>query len=376
MASGASIPFGAAAVRRYLLRVPALSLRQLTRRFPGASAPALAGLDLEIAEGEFLAVTGPSGSGKTTLLRLLAGLETPDEGSISFGPEANWHRRSPAERGVAMVGQQPALLPQLTVAENLGLGLKLRNVGAPETSERVRTIANRLGLEPFLHRLPASLSGGEQQRVSLGRALVQRPSLFLLDEPLSQLDAPLRADLRREIARLSREFGVTTLHVTHDQAEALELGDRIAVLRGGRLEQVGAGSVVLRQPANRFVAEFFSPDGWNELAGTRHFRNGVGEFRSAGRRFALPVSGDGEGTATCLLRPDSFSLAAAGDIEGSVQRAWLCAAGWRAEIGTSFGTWRNHLSMGEPPAVGSDVRLAIHWDRALWFDAATSRRMG
>ena len=113
MASGASIPFGAAAVRRYLLRVPALSLRQLTRRFPGASAPALAGLDLEIAEGEFLAVTGPSGSGKTTLLRLLAGLETPDEGSISFGPEANWHRRSPAERGVAMVGQQPALLPQI-----------------------------------------------------------------------------------------------------------------------------------------------------------------------------------------------------------------------------------------------------------------------
>ena len=376
MASGASIPFGAAAVRRYLLRVPALSLRKATRRFPGAVAPALDGLDLEVGDGEFLVITGPSGSGKTTLLRLLAGLESPDSGTIGFGADTNWHRRSPADRGVAMVGQQPALLPQLNVAENLGLGLKLRGIGATETAERVRAIAVRMGMEPLLNRLPAFLSGGEQQRVSLGRALVQKPSLFLLDEPLSQLDAPLRADLRREISRLAREFGVMTIHVTHDQAEALELGDRIAVLRAGRLEQVGSPAEILRRPANRFVAEFFSPDGWNELTGTRHFRDGAGEFRSAGHTFSLPASGGGECNVACLLRPESFSLAATGDIEGSVQRAWLCAAGWRAEIGTPFGTWRVHLPRGEPPAVGSDVRLAIHWDRALWFDAATSRRMG
>ena len=356
--------------------MPALSLRKVTRRFPGAVAPALDGLDLEVGDGEFLVITGPSGSGKTTLLRLLAGLESPDSGTIGFGADTNWHRRSPADRGVAMVGQQPALLPQLNVAENLGLGLKLRGIGATETAERVRAIAVRLGMEPLLNRLPAFLSGGEQQRVSLGRALVQKPSLFLLDEPLSQLDAPLRADLRREIARLAREFGVTTIHVTHDQAEALELGDRIAVLRAGRLEQVGSPAEILRRPVNRFVAEFFSPDGWNELTGTRHFRDGAGEFRSAGHTFSLPASGGGECNVACLLRPESFSLAATGDIEGSVQRAWLCAAGWRAEIGTPFGTWRIHLPMGEPPAVGSDVRLAIHWDRALWFDAATSRRMG
>jgi len=199
----------------------------------------LDGLDLEVGDGEFLVITGPSGSGKTTLLRLLAGLESPDSGTIGFGADPNWHRRSPADRGVAMVGQQPALLPQLTVAENLGLGLKLRGIGATETAERVHTIAVRLGLEPLLNRLPALLSGGEQQRVSVGRALVQRPSLFLLDEPLSQLDAPLRADLRREISRMAREFGVTTVHVTHDQAEALELGDRIVVLRAGQLEQAG-----------------------------------------------------------------------------------------------------------------------------------------
>ncbi len=356
--------------------MPALSLRQLTRRFPGAVAPALDGLDLDVGDGEFLVITGPSGSGKTTLLRLLAGLESPDSGTIGYGADSNWHRRSPSDRGVAIVGQQPALLPQLTVAENLGLGLKLRGVASLETTERVRAIAVRLGMEPLLNRLPALLSGGEQQRVSLGRALVQKPSLFLLDEPLSQLDAPLRADLRREISRLAREFGVTTIHVTHDQAEALELGDRIVVLRAGRLEQVGAASVVLRQPVNRFVAEFFSPDGWNELTGTRHFRSGAGEFRSAGRTFSLPASRCGESNVTCLLRPESFSLAAAGDIEGRVQRAWLCPAGWRAEIGTPFGTWRVHLPTGDPPTIGSDVGLAIHWDRALWFDPETLRRLG
>ena len=360
----------------YLLRVPGLRIEQVTRRFPGAVAPALDDLDLEVGEGGFLVVTGPSGSGKTTLLRLLAGLDAPDSGTIAFGADSNWHRRSPADRGVAMVGQQPALLPQLTVAENLGLGLKLRGIGSTETADRVRAIAVRLGLEPLLNRLPSLLSGGEQQRVSLGRALVQKPALFLLDEPLSQLDAPLRADLRREILRLAREFGVTTVHVTHDQAESLELADSVAVLRNGRLEQVGVPSAILRQPANRFVAEFFSPDGWNELTGTRHFCNGAGEFRSAGRRFALPVSGAGEGNATCLLRPDAFSLAADGDIEGSVQRAWLCSAGWRAEIGTPFGPWRVHLPMGDPPPIGSQVGLVIHWDRALWFDPETSRRLG
>ena len=365
----------------YLLRVPGLSIQQLTRHFPGASVPALAALDLEIAEGEFLAVTGPSGSGKTTLLRLLAGLDAPDAGRIGFGSDQEWHRRSPAERGVAMVGQQPALLPQLTVLENLGLGLKLRKIGAAQTSERVHSMAVRLGLEPLLSRLPASLSGGEQQRVSLGRALVQRPSLFLLDEPLSQLDAPLRADLRREIARLAREFGVTTLHVTHDQAEALELGDRIAVLRGGRLEQVGPPSEILRRPANRFVAEFFSPDGWNELAGTIHFLDGSREFRSSGNRFLLPPSGlripkvDGL-RVSCLLRPESFLVTNEGDAPGDVLRAWVCADGWRGELETSFGTWRVHLLSGDPPAVGSEVRLAINWDRALWFDPTTGQRLG
>lgn len=360
----------------YLLRVPGLRIQQVTRRFPGAVAPAVGGLDLEVGEGEFLVVTGPSGSGKTTLLRLLAGLESPDSGTIALGPDVNWHRRSPADRGVAMVGQQPALLPQLTVAENLGLGLKLRGIGATETAERVRAMAVRLGLEPLLNRLPALLSGGEQQRVSLGRALVQRPSLFLLDEPLSQLDAPLRADLRREIARLARELRVTTIHVTHDQAEALELADRIAVLRGGRLEQVGVPAAILWQPANRFVAEFFSPDGWNELVGTRHWQNGEGEFRTVGQRFSLPSAEDGEGSVTCLLRPESFSVADAGDLAGTVQRAWPDAAGWRGEIGTPFGKWRVHLPSGDPPAVGSEVRLAIHWERALWFDPETLRRLG
>lgn len=360
--------------------MPALRLHRLTRRFPGAAVAALAGLDLEIAEGEFVSVTGPSGSGKTTLLRLVAGLDSPDSGSIGFGDDGSWHKRSPAERNVAMVGQQPALLPQLTVAENLGLSLKLRKVGVAETSERVRTMAARLGLESLLDRLPASLSGGEQQRVSLGRALIQRPSLLLLDEPLSQLDAPLRLELRREIARLSRELRVTTLHVTHDQAEALELGDRIAVLCGGKLEQVGSPREILRRPANRFVARFFSPDGCNELVGMFQVKDGVATFHSRGRSFPvgpakaksiLPETME----AICLLRPEASHVSGPAELTGSVSRAWLSGAGWRAEVETDMGPWLLHAPSGEIPALGTVLAVCPLWADALWFNAADGARL-
>lgn len=374
------IPFGAPPVRRYLLRVPALRLHQLTRRFPGSAVPALVDLDLELADGEFLAVTGPSGSGKTTLLRLLAGLDSPDSGSIAFGDDDSWHRRSPAERNVAMVGQQPALLPQLTVEENIGLGLRLRKVGGAETAERVRLIAVRLGLEPFLNRLPASLSGGEQQRVSLGRALIQRPSLLLLDEPLSQLDVPLRLELRQLIARLSRELRVTTLHVTHDQGEALELGDRIAVLREGKLEQAGAPGEILRRPANRFVARFFSPDGWNELEGSLRSEKGTPEFVVSGNTLPIPSSTSAphrspSAGVICLLRPDGFTLNPDGDLGGIIQRSWLTDSGWKADCETRVGLIKIHISGSKTLPPGTTVQLGILWDQALWFDPVSGERL-
>ncbi len=362
----------------YPLRVPGPRIHQLTRRFDGSSPPALDALELEIGDGEFLAVTGPSGSGKTTLLRLLAGLEVPDSGRIGFGADAEWHRRPVELRGVALVSQQPALLPQLTVAENLGLGLRLRKVSSSETDERVRAMASRLGVETLLHRMPASLSGGEQQRVSLGRALVQRPSLLLLDEPLSQLDAPLRAELRRLIARLARESGVTTVHVTHDQTEALELGNRIAVLRAGRLEQAGAPGEILRRPHNRFVAEFFSPDGWNELKGTLHRGNHAVEFRTAHRSFSLPAIWEPFIDAlpvVCLLRPEAFAVENGGEIRGQVVRAWPCSGGWRAEIGTAAGCWIVRFSDKIAPAKGAAVQMGVAWERALWFHADTGLRL-
>lgn len=210
---------------------------------------------LEVAEREFLAIVGPSGCGKTTTLRLIAGLEAPDAGTISLNGKIV-NDVPPAEREVAMVFQSHALFPHLTAFENLALGLKLRRVPQAEAAARVREMAELLGLADCLARRPAELSGGQRQRVALGRALVRRPQVLLLDEPLSNLDAPLRRGLRRELLRLHRELGLTTLLVTHDPAEALALGERVAVMNGGVIEQVATPAELRARPATQLVAAF------------------------------------------------------------------------------------------------------------------------
>jgi ABC-type sugar transport system ATPase subunit len=210
---------------------------------------------LEIADGEFMVLVGPSGSGKSTALRMLAGLESITSGSISIGSKVV-NTIAPRERDIAMVFQDYALYPQMTVFDNLAFGLRRRKVPKAEISKRVNSAAGVLGLEPYLGRRPGQLSGGQAQRVALGRALVRDPQVFLMDEPLSNLDAKLRTQTRGEIRRLQQEVRTTTVYVTHDQVEAMTMGDRIAVMNDGVLEQVGTPEELYERPANRFVAGF------------------------------------------------------------------------------------------------------------------------
>jgi ABC-type sugar transport system ATPase subunit len=228
------------------------------------STEVLRGIDLAVASGECLVLLGPSGCGKTTLLRLVAGLEKVDSGRIVIGERAV-DDVAPAERDIAMVFQNYALYPHLSAFENVAFPLRARRMPPAQLEERVRGAARRLGIEALLQRRPAELSGGQQQRVALARALVREPAVFLMDEPLSNLDAQLRFATRTELKRLQQELGTTTLYVTHDQAEAMTLGSRIALLRGGMLEQVGAPLDLYRRPANRFVASFLGSPAINFL---------------------------------------------------------------------------------------------------------------
>lgn len=280
-----------------------LSVTDLGCRHPGSDGWALRGVDLAVEPGQVLAVVGPSGSGKTTLLRLLSGLLEPTEGEVLIGglPQA---RVPPERRPVAMVFQGYALFPHLSVADNIAFGLRVRRAGRDERRTRTERAADALGLGGLLDRLPAELSGGERQRVALARALVRDPSVFCLDEPLSALDPLLRADARRELAALLRADGRCAVLVTHDQGEALGLGDRVAVLREGRLEQVGTARELYDAPATRFVASFVGSPPMSLLPGV----DGVaGPLRRPGL----------SGPCTLAVRPEHVHLVPGDDLRVS-----------------------------------------------------------
>ena len=235
-----------------------------SRTYPGTSAPAVDGLDLEIDDGEFVVLVGPSGCGKSTTLRMLAGLEPCDQGSIRVDDDEITHLH-PKDRDVAMVFQNYALYPHMSVAQNIGYHLKLKRTPKEEVAERVRDAAKLLGIEDFLDRKPAHLSGGQRQRVAMGRAIVRRPKVFLMDEPLSNLDAKLRVQTRAEIASLQRRLGVTTVYVTHDQVEAMTMGDRVALMHEGVLQQCASPREMYSRPNNVFVAGFIGSPAMNLL---------------------------------------------------------------------------------------------------------------
>jgi len=283
---------------------------QATRTYPGTDTPAVDALDLHVEDGEFMVLVGPSGSGKTTALRMLAGLEEVDSGAVYIG-ERDVTYVAPKNRDVSMVFQNYALYPYMTVAQNIGFPLKIAKVKKDVRDERVREVARMLGLEHYLERTPGQLSGGERQRVAMGRAIVRVPSVFLMDEPLSNLDAKLRVQMRADIAALQLEFGVTTVYVTHDQAEAMTLGHRVAVLNEGKLQQCGSPRDLYDRPTNTFVAGFIGSPTMN-LCPVQLETNGaiaLGATKVAiDDALAGVARSNGRGDLVLGLRPESLEV--------------------------------------------------------------------
>ena len=277
---------------------------RVTRHFDGQPRAAVNDLTLTVEDGEFLVVLGPSGCGKTTALRMLAGLEEPDLGDIRIEGRSVVGLE-PKDRDIALVFQQYALYPHLSVRDNIAYPLKVRRMSKQERAERVEGVAATLGLTHMLDRKPGQLSGGEQQRVALGRAIVRQPRAFLMDEPLSNLDAKLRTYMRTEIKGLQRQLGITTFFVTHDQAEAMTLADRIAVMSAGELQQLGTPDEVYDRPANVFVAEFIGSPPMNLLPAHRDGEDLVVE---QGWRIPAPALNGRRGDVTVGLRPEAILL--------------------------------------------------------------------
>ena len=276
-----------------------------SRIYPGTTVPAVNKLNLVVNDGEFLVLVGPSGCGKSTSLRMLAGLEEIDAGRILIG-DKDVTNVAPKDRDIAMVFQSYALYPHMTVAENMGFALKIAGKSKEERDKRVRDAAKLLDLEPYLDRKPKALSGGQRQRVAMGRAIVREPQVFLMDEPLSNLDAKLRVATRTQIAALQRRLGITTVYVTHDQVEAMTMGDRVAVLKDGLLQQVDTPRNLYDNPANAFVAGFIGSPAMNLLVAPVV----GGKAKLGNLEIAVPASaGD---SVTVGIRPEGFAPASSG----------------------------------------------------------------
>jgi ABC-type sugar transport system ATPase subunit len=355
----------------------AISLQHVTKRFapstprsaPSATAPAaVTDLSLEIADGELCVLVGPSGCGKSTTLRMIAGLEQPSSGVVRIGDRDVTHL-PPAERDVAMVFQSYALYPHMSVRENLSFGLRVRRTPRAEIQARVDEATAFLGLESLLDRRPAQLSGGERQRVAMGRALVRRPAVFLFDEPLSNLDARLRLEVRKELARIHRKLGATMVYVTHDQAEAMTLADRMVVMRDGVAIQIGAPMDVYRQPATRFVGEFLGTPPMSFLSAAA-LGDASGDTQAAGGSPPL-VGVRAEDVSFARRASDDLELRATVELceslGGETLVTLICERG---------GSLIARLA-GEdtPPAIGASCTAFVPPRRLHRFDARSGRRI-
>ncbi len=287
--------------------MPAIRLERVNKVYPGG-VHAVHDVDLEIEDGEFMVLVGPSGCGKSTLLRMIAGLEEITSGSLFIG-DRDVTQVSPRQRDVAMVFQNYALYPHMTVEKNLGYGLRVRSTPKDEIKTRVDRVARMLGLEELLERRPGALSGGQRQRVAMGRAIIREPAAFLMDEPLSNLDAKLRIGMRAELSHLHERLNVTTVYVTHDQVEAMTLGQRVAVMRDGYVQQVDTPQTLYRRPANLFVAAFIGSPSMNLVQATVE----DGKVSFAGFELALPGGDHPQGEVILGIRPQDFDDAAFAD---------------------------------------------------------------
>ena len=298
--------------------VPCLTVRNLSKNF--GKIKALVDIDIEVAQGEFCVLLGPSGCGKSTLLRTIAGLETPTRGRV-FIHSKDVTNSSPGDRDVAMVFQNYSLYPHLSVFENMAFPLRLRKLPKEVVRAGVMEAAQLLQLEGHLDRMPAQLSGGQRQRVAIGRAIVRRPTVFLFDEPLSNLDAQLRATMRVEIAQLHRRLGATTIYVTHDQVEAMTLGDRIVILHDGTVQQIDTPEVIYKRPANLMVAGFVGSPSMNLIRGrvTAGEREGTAVFTSRSIAVEFPREAAQSREMVLGIRPEHIAVDPDGKIKGAVQ---------------------------------------------------------
>jgi multiple sugar transport system ATP-binding protein len=283
---------------------------EASRLYPGADTPAVDKLNLDIEDGEFLVLVGPSGCGKSTALRMLAGLEEVTSGAVHIGDRDVTHL-APKDRDIAMVFQNYALYPHMTVAENMGFALKIKGTPKDEIRTRVEEAAKILDLEQYLERKPKALSGGQRQRVAMGRAIVRQPQVFLMDEPLSNLDAKLRVSTRTQIASLQRRLGITTLYVTHDQVEAMTMGDRVAVLKDGLLQQVDSPLNLYDRPGNVFVAGFIGSPAMNIASFKVEGDKAVSSYANLTLPSAVANTARADGKITIGFRPEGVELAAA-----------------------------------------------------------------
>ncbi|WIY82856.1 sn-glycerol-3-phosphate ABC transporter ATP-binding protein UgpC [Propionimicrobium sp. PCR01-08-3] len=361
-----------------------VSFREAVRTYPGSDHPAVNHLNLEIGDGEFMVLVGPSGCGKSTSLRMLAGLEEVNSGAVWIG-DRDVTDLPPKDRDIAMVFQNYALYPHMTVADNMGFALKMQGVAKDERDKRVQDAANLLGLTDLLARKPKNLSGGQRQRVAMGRAIVRNPQVFLMDEPLSNLDAKLRVQTRTQIAALQTRLGVTTVYVTHDQVEAMTMGDRVAVMKEGVLQQVDSPLVLYDRPANLFVAGFIGSPAMN-LIKAGIVDGGVsvtGHVVPIPREVLDKATGN---TVTIGIRPESFELSEGQGIDMQISvveetgaDSYLygtltedaedaALAGAAPEIVARVTTRR-------PPARGEVVQLHVDPETVHVFDSETGNRI-
>ncbi|MDQ6936451.1 MAG: sn-glycerol-3-phosphate ABC transporter ATP-binding protein UgpC [Actinomycetota bacterium] len=360
-----------------------VQFKEASRIYPGSNIPAVNKLDLEIADGEFMVLVGPSGSGKSTALRMLAGLEDVDQGAIFIGGR-DVSRMPPKDRDIAMVFQNYALYPHMSVAENMGFALKLAGVNKDERDKKVREAAGLLDLTEYLSRKPKALSGGQRQRVAMGRAIVRDPSVFLMDEPLSNLDAKLRVETRANIAALQARLGTTTLYVTHDQVEAMTMGNRVAVLKeGGILQQADTPRNLYDKPKNAFVAGFIGSPAMN-LVKAQLVQGGakIGNITYPLTADIMDAAKQANANEVIIgIRPESFHVSEGGD--GLVIKANVVE-----ELGADayvYGDIPGHelekqfvarFDGRTPPHTGDMIKLDIQQTENHVFDPATGERLG